>query len=70
MATICIGTYAVRGLPGKGCGGPGSGRGSTRLLNKSANCSTLWLDSSMASADKSSRVTKSTKRNICIYYWN
>lgn len=41
MATICIGTYAVRGLPGKGCGGPGSGKGSTRLLNKSANCSTL-----------------------------
>jgi len=27
MATTCIGTYAVRGLPGKGCGGPGSGKG-------------------------------------------
>lgn len=41
MATTCIGRYAVLGLPGKGCGGPGSGNGSTLLLNKSANCSTL-----------------------------
>jgi len=41
MATICIGTDAVRGLPGKFCGSPGSGKGSTLLLNKSANCSTL-----------------------------
>lgn len=40
MATICIGTIAVRGLPGKGFGGPGSGKGSTLLLNKSASCST------------------------------
>lgn len=41
MAMICIGTMAVRGLPGKGFGGPGSGKGSTLLLNKSASCSTL-----------------------------
>jgi len=41
MATTCIGTDAVRGLPGKLCGGPGSGKGSTLRLNKSANCSTL-----------------------------
>lgn len=66
MATICIGTIAVRGLPGKGFGGPGSGKGSTLLLNKSASCSTRWLDSNMASADKSSSVTKSTK-NIFVY---
>jgi len=41
MATICIGTMAVRGFPGKGFGGPGSDKGSTLLLNKSASCSTL-----------------------------
>lgn len=43
-------------------GGPGSLSGSCFCLNISANCSIRCDDSSMASADKSSKVTRSTKK--------
>lgn len=47
---------------GKDEGGPGSLIGSCFCLNISASCSILWEDSNMASAERSSRVTKSTRK--------
>ena len=42
-------------------GGPGSERGWARLLYVEARLSIRWLDSSMASGDRSSFVTRSTE---------
>lgn len=50
---------------GNGDGGPGSLIGCCFCLNISANCSILCEDSSMASADKSSKVTRSTTTILC-----
>jgi len=47
---------------GKIPGGPGSVRGSCLRLNALASWSILWLDSSIASEDRSSRVTRSTAK--------
>lgn len=46
------------------CGIGGSDRGSSRLRNSSDSCSILCEDSSMASALRSSRVTRSTGNEI------
>lgn len=48
---------------GREVGRPGSLSGSRFCLKTSANCSIRWEDSNIASADKSSNVTKSTKKN-------
>lgn len=54
--------FAFRTVIGRDEGGPGSLKGSCFCLNISANCSIRCDDSSMASAERSSNVTRSTKK--------
>jgi len=56
----CVKQFACLNFGGNATGGPGSDNGSWAWLNVSASCSILWLDSSIASADRSSSVTRST----------
>ena len=56
----CVKQFACLNFGGNATGGPGSDNGSWAWLKVSASCSILWLDSSIASADRSSNVTRST----------
>jgi hypothetical protein len=56
----CVKQFACLNFGGNATGGPGSDNGSWAWLNVSASCSILWLDSSIASAERSSNVTRST----------
>jgi hypothetical protein len=56
----CVKQFACLSFGGNATGGPGSDSGSWAWLNVSASCSILWLDSSIASAERSSNVTRST----------
>jgi len=56
----CVKQFACLNFGGNATGGPGSDSGSWAWLKVSASCSILWLDSSIASADRSSNVTRST----------
>ena len=56
----CVKQFACLNFGGNATGGPGSDNGSWAWLKVSASCSILWLDSSIASAERSSNVTRST----------